>query len=163
MTEDTEWLAQLLTISPRSSVPYPRRRRRNCSEPKEIGSVTHQYGVVRCPIRCQPSGSPFEGYEAGSILSFLWLAFREGHLPSRPFVSSLIYVPRSLILSLSPPSPFSYQPPLLFRALFFFIFFLVLIYQRFQPDEGQRLFAPDHTARLLVCRKLYRDPDRPLR
>lgn len=67
-------------------------------------SVTHQYGVVRCPIRCQPSGSPFEGYEAGSGLSFLWLAFREGHFPSRPFVSSLISVFRSFSLLFSPLS-----------------------------------------------------------
>lgn len=104
---------------------YLHRRRRNCFEPKEIGSVTHQYGVARCPIRCQPSGSPFEGYEAGSILSFLWLAFREGHLLSRPFVSSLIYVPRSLSYCPSVPSSLSslrFYPALLSFSFPFFSF-----------------------------------------
>lgn len=153
MTEDTKWLVQLLKFYWDRPYASASKTPRNCSEPKEIGSVTHQYGVARYPIRCQPSGSPFEGYEAGSILSFLWLAFREGHLPSRPFVSSLIYVPRSLVLSLNPrllPATAS------ILLLFFFIFVLVLIYQRFQPDEGQRLFAPDHRAPLRLPKALPR-------
>lgn len=109
-------------------------------------SVTHQYGVVRCPIRCQPSGSPFEGYEAGSGLSFLWLAFREGHFPSRSFVSSLISVfalSHSYYLFLSLflfPSYNQLRLPSSISCSFFF--FLLLIYQRFQSDEPFCSWSP---------------------
>lgn len=111
-------------------------------------SVTHQYGVVRCPIRCQPSGSPFEGYEAGSGLSFLWLAFREGHFPSRLFVSSLISIFRSfsflLFLSLS----FCFLSLLSARFSFHLAVLSFLSLLIYQSDEGQCFFALRHRASL---------------
>lgn len=125
MTEDTKWPAQLLkSHRDRAYASAPKTPQLFRAERDRVGHSS--IWSSRCPIRCQPSGSPFEGYEAGSILSFLWLAFREGHLPSRPFVSSLIYVPRSLVLSLSPlPSlllPATASIPCSFLFHFFFSF-----------------------------------------
>lgn len=146
----------IIEISPRSSVciSVRHRKRRNCFEPRERErdrSVTHQYGVVRCPIRCQPSGSPFEGYEAGSGLSFLWLAFREDHFPSRPFVSSLIPASFSLLFSLYLlflPSQLRLPQPA--YSFFSYTFNLPALSSQTRNNAFLLLIA----ARLFVCRKL---------